>query len=160
VARASFTDELRRQMAQARATKRCLSVLLLGGQHDTRNAEWLRQDQHEKMLEKMAEVVSNSVRLGDVVTRYGWDQFAVILPASNLQEAERIEVRLRAALAECDFGAGEGESLIVCTGLAEMCPDDDLVTLARRASGALEQSRATVNAAPPETAATAKLADR
>ncbi len=145
VLRRSFTDALRLQMAQARATKQDLSILLVGNQHGNEQAESLRKDQHDATFERMAEVVTRSVRLGDLVTRYGWNQFAVILPNSNLMEAARIEARVRAALDEAEMGTPDEEPLVVCSGLAEMCVDDDLVSLARRASSVLEQARAAVS---------------
>ncbi|MCH8493472.1 MAG: sensor domain-containing diguanylate cyclase [Idiomarina sp.] len=64
---------------------------------------------------------SVATRVGDVVCRYGGEEFAVILPATNAQEAEKVALRLLSAVREQPFTCTVGElTVTVSAGVASI----------------------------------------
>ena len=69
------------------------------------------------------------VRPGDMVTRYGGEEFAVILPETDMEGALQTAERLRTAVIVRDFSKavdGENRSVTVSIGCATILPQDDL----------------------------------
>ena len=58
------------------------------------------------LLMELAAVILACVRDTDVVTRYGGDEFVVILPETGLEQAARVAERLRERLANHTFNGG------------------------------------------------------
>lgn len=58
------------------------------------------------VLMEMAAVILSSVRDTDAVARYGGDEFVVILPETNIEQAELVASRLRAKTERHEFTGG------------------------------------------------------
>jgi diguanylate cyclase (GGDEF)-like protein len=58
------------------------------------------------VLMEMAAVILASVRDTDAVARYGGDEFVVILPETNMEQAERVASRLREKTERHEFTGG------------------------------------------------------
>lgn len=65
------------------------------------------------ILLEMAGVLRASVRTTDIVTRYGGDEFVVVLPDTNLENAAMIAERIKTKLARHRFTGGCGLQLKV-----------------------------------------------
>jgi diguanylate cyclase (GGDEF)-like protein len=65
------------------------------------------------ILLEMAGVLRTSVRTTDVVTRYGGDEFVVVLPDTNLENAAVIADRIREKLTTHIFTGGRGLNMKV-----------------------------------------------
>jgi diguanylate cyclase (GGDEF)-like protein len=91
----------------------------------------------DRLLREVAAALSDRLRRGDLVFRYGGDEFVCLLPGSGLESAERILAKLQAEMA-----ATYGESFSV--GFAELKPGDDARKLVERADAALYARRAIV----------------
>jgi diguanylate cyclase (GGDEF)-like protein len=73
-------------------------------------------DQHghlvgSHVLMEMATIILSSVRDTDVVARYGGDEFVVVLPESNVEQAEFVAERVRQKIAQNRFTGGRGLQL-------------------------------------------------
>ncbi len=107
------------------------------------------------VLRRAADRMASLVRRSDMVARFGGEEFAVVLPRTDLDQAVEIAWQLRDAL-RCDLTLVDHESLRVTAsfGAAELAPGGpaDLDDLMRRADFALyqakENGRDTVVAAP------------
>ncbi|HKC64459.1 MAG TPA: GGDEF domain-containing protein, partial [Pyrinomonadaceae bacterium] len=60
------------------------------------------------VLMEMATIILSSVRDTDVVARYGGDEFVVILPESNIEQAELVAERMRSKIERNLFTGGRG----------------------------------------------------
>jgi diguanylate cyclase (GGDEF)-like protein len=58
-------------------------------------------------LRHMTKIVSEVLRTGDVVGRYGGEEFAVFMPNTNESEASILAERLRAAVESAPFVDGK-----------------------------------------------------
>ncbi|KXG78411.1 Response regulator PleD [Fervidicola ferrireducens] len=82
----------------------------------------------DKVLKKLAEILRQNVRTGDIVGRYGGEEFAIILPDTSGSEAYAIAERIRKAVESTEFAVTEEGKKIFITvsaGVAS-CPDDAL----------------------------------
>lgn len=136
--RRSFGDELRRRVTEAKRTSKPLSLMLVGVDNLGNISAFQGQDAVDDVLRKVAQVVSASVRDTDMVTRYGWEEFAVILPETKFEDARKAHLRAQKALAACMH---ELHDVTISSGLAELDGEDDSVTLAKRAETALNRAK-------------------
>jgi diguanylate cyclase (GGDEF)-like protein len=93
----------------------------------------------DAVLAEAAERVRDVVRSADIPCRIGGDEFAVIMPESGLPDAERLHVRIRAAVSERPIG--QAGRIFLSAGLSELRPGDDSVGLFERADEALYRAK-------------------
>ncbi|MGQ3027131.1 MAG: GGDEF domain-containing protein, partial [Ferrovibrionaceae bacterium] len=60
----------------------------------------LGHDAGDLVLKQVATLLRQNVREGDVVCRYGGEEFALILPTARLDQAAELADRIRAAISE------------------------------------------------------------
>jgi diguanylate cyclase len=89
----------------------------------------------DKMLKSVAALLGDSVRETDVVSRYGGEEFVIVLPQTDLAGASGFADRVRRRIAET-------LPLSVSAGVATALDGDDSQTLLARADAALYSSKA------------------
>jgi diguanylate cyclase (GGDEF)-like protein len=98
----------------------------------------------DRALSVVAKILRQQFRQRDLLARYGGDEFAVLLPDANLEEAMSIGERVRRAITgETD---DVEDSLIripvrISMGVAEMHADGTLDSLLRDADAALYRAK-------------------
>jgi diguanylate cyclase (GGDEF)-like protein len=93
----------------------------------------------DRALTHMAQTLRGQLRAQDMVGRTGGDEFMLMLPATDLDEAERICSRMRDALRRTPLPLDEGSValLSISCGIAVAGPLDTVETLAQSADRAL-----------------------
>jgi diguanylate cyclase (GGDEF)-like protein len=89
----------------------------------------------DRTLALMARVIAGGLREGDFVARFGGDEFAALLPGTDLSEAEALAERLRARVQEAGFDA----SVTASFGVAML--EGDLRRALLRADVALYEAK-------------------
>ena len=88
----------------------------------------------DRLLAEIGSSLGKEVRGEDSVFRQGGDEFAVIVPEVNAEEAGEVAKRLRARVAQRGFGSDELRPLSAATGFAMFPADgrtaDDLLSVA------------------------------
>jgi diguanylate cyclase (GGDEF)-like protein len=136
--RRSFDMELARRLAQRQrqGTPLCLMIIDID-KFKTFNDDFGHL-QGDAILKEVANTLLATARQMDIVARLGGDEFAVILPGCTLDETSQAAERLRAAISDSRLGASLGEhQLTISSGATEAQPDDDMVSLIKRADSAL-----------------------
>jgi len=97
----------------------------------------------DRALQMMGRVLSNQARKGDVAARLGGEEFVVLLPDTNLDEAIQIAERIRVRISEMTIEqAGERLSITCSLGVAESRQGDGSITVVvERADVALYESK-------------------
>ena len=118
-----FDAALKRELARSLRYQARLSVVLLDvDQLKTVNDRWghLAGD---RVLARVAEAIQNSLRQTDIPSRHGGDEFAIILPDTDVRAARLVAERIRANV-KASVGAGilpDGPiTVTVSEGLAEL----------------------------------------
>ncbi|HUH02677.1 MAG TPA: sensor domain-containing diguanylate cyclase [Kofleriaceae bacterium] len=95
------------------------------------------------VLAQVAERLRGATRKGDVLVRYGGEEFLVVLPDADLDRAGDVGERMRLALQAEPIETGTGATLEVriSAGVAALGLDDDATSLIRRADTALYRAK-------------------
>lgn len=84
----------------ARSRRQALSLLLLDiDEFKTINDHW-GHDAGDMVLQQIAFGIKNGIRTQDILGRFGGDEFVILLPDTNLEEAKRIGERLCAQISQ------------------------------------------------------------
>jgi len=103
----------------------------------------------DKVLLALGRLLTQTLRKGDVIARFGGEEFVALLPGTDAEEAAHVAERVRQAVAEHPFEIEPGR-VIHCTisaGVAA-CPDDatDVAGLIKQADLAMYRAKQTRNA--------------
>ena len=136
--RRGMDDAFSTEIARYHRSGELLSVALL----DIDNFKSLN-DQHghaagDSALKHLAGVVKRTVRPTDIVTRMGGEEFVVILPNTNLDEAVTTMSRLQRALTK-EYFLGNNQKLLITfsAGVALFQTEDDVSSILLRADQAM-----------------------
>jgi diguanylate cyclase (GGDEF)-like protein len=109
------------EIARAAASGRPLSVVVVDLDHFKTVNDAYGHAAGDKVLVAAAEKLRSAVREDDVVARLGGEEFALILPGVDGEDAAELAERARAAVAEVEVG---GRALSCSAGVASY-PDDE-----------------------------------
>jgi diguanylate cyclase (GGDEF)-like protein len=91
----------------------------------------------DAVLAAVADALRSAMGATDEAFRCGGDAFAVILHGSGRLDAEALAARVQAALTE----SGALPGVTVSSGVAELKPEDDGLSLFERAERALQRAK-------------------
>jgi len=125
-----FSDELQR----ARRYEKAMSLIMFDIDDFKQFNDIYGHPVGDKVLIRVAEIMTNTLRDGDSIFRYGGEEFIAILPEADLAEALTVAERVRERIARESGGCLEGEgrnNVTVSVGVASYPRDgqtmDDLV---------------------------------
>lgn len=97
----------------------------------------------DMVLRRFAEILSNEVRAGDFVFRYGGEEFLLVLSDSHSDEALKISERIRSVVRTTPFHTDSGQKLAVTTsiGVAMFEGYPDYNEVIQRADKALYEAK-------------------
>jgi diguanylate cyclase (GGDEF)-like protein/PAS domain S-box-containing protein len=131
----TFHERLAAEVDRARRTGRGVALVLMDLDHFKRVNDHHGHQTGDRVLERAARVMREQTRSGELIARVGGEEFAMLLPDADVDEALRAAERIRRAVAATDFPAVG--RLTVSAGACDTAHAGDADALYRRADGAL-----------------------
>ncbi|HET7900356.1 MAG TPA: diguanylate cyclase [Candidatus Nanopelagicales bacterium] len=96
----------------------------------------------DEVLRQFAAILRRATRSSDVVTRYGGEEFLVLMPQTTLEQAVVLCERVRAEVEAHDWAAiDEGVHVTVSIGVSDSLTSGGLVTIGADADAALHRAK-------------------
>jgi diguanylate cyclase (GGDEF)-like protein len=142
--RRQLMTTLEREMKLAARTGRPLSLALLDVDRFKSVNDRFGHNAGDEVLRAIADELRRVTRGGDLLGRFGGEEFAVLMPETNIAEAELACERLRAAIArrEMRFDDGASTRVTISTGVAPLAGDKESAQFIARADSALYAAKA------------------
>ena len=131
----TFHERLAAEVGRARRTGRGVALVLMDLDHFKRVNDHHGHQTGDRVLEHAARVMREETRSGELIARVGGEEFAMLLPDADVDEALRAAERIRRAIAATDFPAVG--RMTVSAGVCDMAHAQDAGMLYRLADGAL-----------------------
>jgi diguanylate cyclase (GGDEF)-like protein len=121
-----------------------LSIFMMDVDHFKKINDTYGHKVGDLVLQKLAAVCRDTLRMVDIIGRVGGEEFAILLPETAEQEAIRVAERLRQAIANAKVPLGHGLplSITVSIGITSlMSKDDNIDVLLNFADKALYEAK-------------------
>jgi diguanylate cyclase (GGDEF)-like protein len=142
-ARRHFFELAAHELAVAQRYRQPLSLLLFDVDRFKRVNDRYGHDVGDRVLQHVAEVASRTIRQSDVLARHGGEEFAVLLPQTDLPAAFVVAEHLRSAIAESPLATEHGSiGVTVSVGAAAARDGDSVDAVVRHADRALYAAKA------------------
>ena len=144
-----FEHALEEELAHGRRFRRPVAVLLADLDHFKRVNDFHGHAAGDRVLREIADILRTALRKGDIVARFGGEEFVVMLPGTDDAEAAYLAERLRSMVAahSIDLESGAELRCTISVGVASF-PDHaaDVASLVKQADGAMYRAKRTRNA--------------
>lgn len=109
--RRSFVQQSKRELANALRRHTPFALVLFDIDHFKSINDTYGHGVGDKVLEKIAAVTKRTSREGDLICRYGGEEFVILLPESDVNAAHTFVNRLHCALQDISLMASNGEKI-------------------------------------------------
>lgn len=117
--RYAFKEMLAVEIDRAHRYERHLSLLMIDIDHFKRVNDRFGHVVGDRVLEEIAKVIKQAVRKTDVITRFGGEEFAIILPETTVGHATMLAERIRKKIESHDYShLIKKESITVSIGIS------------------------------------------
>ena len=140
--RATFDEYLNRSISNYKLQGEALSLIICDIDHFKNVNDTYGHVVGDRVLEAMSVKLKVSLRSGDFISRYGGEEFGVILLKTNLQGAIVVAENMRDAVETTVFNVeGNKMRITVSLGCAEATADDTPDSLIKKADKQLYQAK-------------------
>lgn len=127
------------EVVRAERSGELFSLLLLDVDHFKAINDEYGHDIGDHVLKKLVEVLSGLIRRTDTLSRWGGEEFAILLPGARCSGASRVAEALRTGIEQTPFGLARPVTISI--GLAEYNPGNTAANLIRDADLALYRAK-------------------
>jgi diguanylate cyclase (GGDEF)-like protein len=136
--RATFDSTLERELSRASRAQEDASLVLMDIDHFKKLNDTFGHQTGDDVLKRVAATLKAAARLYDTPSRYGGEEFGIVLPRTSPDDAELVANRLREAIA----ASGDDPGVTVSAGVATFPLDaSDPAALIKAADEALYASK-------------------
>jgi len=139
-----FYNQIRAEIDRTSRYQRPLSLLLLDIDQFKEYNDSYGHLEGDKVLVGMGGVIKSCLRKMDSAYRYGGEEFTVILPETEGDEAATVAERIRSMVAEDKFypqGDDDPRTITISIGVTEYVPDEEVAIFVQRADKAMYLSK-------------------
>jgi diguanylate cyclase (GGDEF)-like protein len=153
-----FYDQLKMEIERANRYSHSLALLLLDIDFFKNYNDTFGHLEGDKVLSTVGEMIKSCLRTMDTAYRYGGEEFTVILPYTDGEEAKTVADRIQYALEFISFRPSLDRSIQVTMsiGVTEYAPGEELKAFVSRSDRAMyaskESGRNKVSLLPPDAA--------
>jgi diguanylate cyclase (GGDEF)-like protein len=137
-------QRIREEIARYSRQQHPFAILMIDIDHFKSINDRFGHTKGDEVIVRVAKHLQSLARTADVVSRYGGEEFLMLLPQTTLEGARSLAERLREKVASVTFHAGDTSfSITISLGIAsyEDCFGEDLVALINSADQALYQAK-------------------
>ena len=136
--RRHFFELAESELSRARRLGYPVSAIMLDLDHFKQVNDTYGHAIGDQVLRVVAERCGESIRDIDILGRYGGEEFAIILPATDLSGARNVAERIRRCVADVPVPTERGDlTITISLGVASGAQDDDVASLLNRADAAM-----------------------
>ncbi len=139
-----FYNQIKAEIDRTSRYQRPLSLLLLDIDQFKEYNDNYGHLEGDKVLVSMGKVIKSCLRKMDSAYRYGGEEFTVILPETEGDEAATVAERIRSMVAEGKFfprGDNDPCTITISIGVTEYVPDEEVAIFVQRADKAMYLSK-------------------
>lgn len=137
--RLTFMEILEDEIAASRADGRPLSFLILDIDNFKRVNDEYGHVAGDEVLQTLAALLLQNLRRGDIIGRYGGEEFVMLLPDTAVEQAASVGEKLRKRIESQSIG--EIPVVTVSMGCTAFRPGEDIRTLIQRADQAMYEAK-------------------
>lgn len=136
-------DVSKRELARSRRYGTPTSLIIIDLDHFKSINDKFGHLVGDRALSHAADVLGEAIRDADMISRYGGEEFGILLPMTDLDGAVEVAERCRTRLAERPFMVnGDNVTITASLGVASTVKEGDVDELLRRADDALLRAKA------------------
>ncbi len=142
--RRHFFEMAERELMRARRSEKPLALLMLDIDHFKKINDKCGHGAGDEVLKSLCLTSQGMIRNIDVFGRIGGEEFAIVLPETNLEQARTVAERLRDKLSETyiELAGGERVPFTVSIGVSALNEDDNSIeSLLKRADVAMYKAK-------------------
>jgi len=140
--RRSWFDQAVQELAKAERYNHPMSVLMMDIDHFKKVNDLYGHNCGDEVLQRAAQIFKKTLREIDIIGRYGGEEFVVILPNTNEENALLVAERIREKIANEPISFNDlNVDLTISLGVALFGRDDTLDKLVDRADTFLYQAK-------------------
>ena len=145
--RRQFEVRLKQEVAAAKRQQKPLCGMMIDVDFFKKVNDTYGHAAGDEVLRQTAHIIKELLRESDIPSRYGGEEFAILLPFTLLDEAKVVGERLRKAVETSPITIGENDAdkkdinVTISMGIAEFSPDETGEELFERADKALYQAK-------------------
>lgn len=140
--RRRFVSRLNMEIDRSRRYRNPLSIAILDLDHFKSVNDSYGHAAGDRVLQGLVEILTENTRSSDEVARHGGEEFAVIMPETELDQARTVLDKLRQTVeSELWRSTDIDRPITFSAGIAELDADDSAETLVNRADRRLYQAK-------------------
>ncbi len=136
--RLAYEEQIKKEIAAARRYQKPMTMAVIDIDNFKKVNDHFGHKAGDKVLKAVANVCRENIRDADFLSRYGGEEFVLLLPETDVEEAAIAVENLRRVVESCNFYHQSQTVLItISVGYAELNEDDNADSLFERADQAL-----------------------
>lgn len=138
-----FDQRFAEGLNRAKSSGEDLSFLILDIDDFKKVNDTYGHGEGDKALKLLAGIIESCARSDDTPCRYGGEEFVLLLPKADAEQARQVAERIRQRLEQSSFDtlSGQRVSVTISIGVAQAGPDETMQSLFTRADEALYRAK-------------------